>query len=197
MTYENAPATKLLCTSCACCGRPLLDAVSVQAGVGPICREKHGYTESQSEPDWDAYEATGVTELHFASRQLTARQLVNMLTLRVALDPNAANVPQTIVAIDALGFTRFASVLADRVRGATVVDVKLEPDRWGGLLVVTAPYSAKLTDALRAIPGRRWEAARKVNTIPSACANRLEHALKQVGATFVRWDGRLKTIGGR
>lgn len=41
-TYENAPATKLLATACACCGRALVDAVSVETGIGPDCREKYG-----------------------------------------------------------------------------------------------------------------------------------------------------------
>lgn len=41
-TYENAPATKLLATNCACCGRALVDAKSVECGIGPDCREKYG-----------------------------------------------------------------------------------------------------------------------------------------------------------
>lgn len=39
-SYENAPATKLLATACACCGRALVDAVSVESGIGPECRKK-------------------------------------------------------------------------------------------------------------------------------------------------------------
>ena len=42
MSYENAPATKMLATNCACCGRPLVDAKSVECGIGPDCREKYG-----------------------------------------------------------------------------------------------------------------------------------------------------------
>lgn len=38
--YESAPATKLLATACACCGRPLVDVVSVETGIGPECRKK-------------------------------------------------------------------------------------------------------------------------------------------------------------
>lgn len=43
-TYANAPATVLLATACACCGRALVDAVSVETGIGPDCREKYGVT---------------------------------------------------------------------------------------------------------------------------------------------------------
>ena len=44
MSYENAPATALLASNCLCCGRALVDAASVTAGVGPVCRKKWGYT---------------------------------------------------------------------------------------------------------------------------------------------------------
>jgi hypothetical protein len=46
MSYENAPATEMLATHCAICSRPLLDAVSVEIGIGPVCRQRHGYDES-------------------------------------------------------------------------------------------------------------------------------------------------------
>ena len=43
MSYENAPATRMLATHCAACGRPLVDATSVETGMGPVCRERYGY----------------------------------------------------------------------------------------------------------------------------------------------------------
>lgn len=46
-SYQNAPATKLLATACACCGRPLVDAVSVEMGIGPDCRAKYGVDDVQ------------------------------------------------------------------------------------------------------------------------------------------------------
>lgn len=48
-TYENAPASSLLATNCLCCNRPLVDAASVEAGIGPICREKYGYNSQIDE----------------------------------------------------------------------------------------------------------------------------------------------------
>lgn len=50
MGYENARSTQLLATHCICCGRPLRDPISVETGVGPICRQRHGYT-SQGDED--------------------------------------------------------------------------------------------------------------------------------------------------
>lgn len=39
MSYENAPATRMLATHCTACGKPLLDADSITAGLGPVCRK--------------------------------------------------------------------------------------------------------------------------------------------------------------
>lgn len=41
MSHENAPATKLLATNCAACGRALVDAESVETGIGPECRKRY------------------------------------------------------------------------------------------------------------------------------------------------------------
>jgi hypothetical protein len=49
MGYEDATATKIMATHCACCGRPLLDAKSVETGMGPVCRKKYGYGVEVSE----------------------------------------------------------------------------------------------------------------------------------------------------
>lgn len=55
MGYENAPATKLLATHCCCCARPLVDAKSVELGIGPECRKRHGFAEAQEAPNWKEY----------------------------------------------------------------------------------------------------------------------------------------------
>jgi hypothetical protein len=41
--YETLHTTKIIATNCCACGRPLLDAASVAAGMGPTCRDKYGY----------------------------------------------------------------------------------------------------------------------------------------------------------
>ena len=46
-SYENAPATIMLATHCCCCGRPLVDAISVELGIGPECR--NGRTDGISQ----------------------------------------------------------------------------------------------------------------------------------------------------
>jgi hypothetical protein len=46
--YEASPACILLATVCAVCGKALVDSKSVEAGMGPDCRGKHGYGISTS-----------------------------------------------------------------------------------------------------------------------------------------------------
>ena len=41
-SYLTAPATKMLATHCAVCARALVDAKSVELGIGPDCRKKYG-----------------------------------------------------------------------------------------------------------------------------------------------------------
>lgn len=49
MSYEAAPATRMLATHCAACARPLVDAKSVETGMGPDCRKRHGFNLAVSE----------------------------------------------------------------------------------------------------------------------------------------------------
>lgn len=147
MSYENAPATRLLATHCVACGRPLLDAKSVEAGMGPDCRERHGFNQP-----CDA-----------ASRALV-NKLVHALALwrKFSGDPEvdqkkALTLEEVVVALKQIreqGFVHLADVLEERL--ATVVIEAVDRER----LVLFAPYS----DALRAQAGRlamRWDRERK------------------------------------
>jgi hypothetical protein len=40
MSHLNAPATRLLNVQCLICDTPLVDASSVEIGIGPVCRRK-------------------------------------------------------------------------------------------------------------------------------------------------------------
>jgi hypothetical protein len=56
MGYETSAATQLVATACVFCGRPLVDADSVQLGIGPICAQKYGvFGEGKGPADWDAF----------------------------------------------------------------------------------------------------------------------------------------------
>jgi len=173
MSYENASATKLVATHCICCGRPLVDAASVERGVGPECARKYGYDDAQGEPDWDAVQKA--LELYAGGEapcfpERDAHKAANVLTHHVAACPSDSSWP-AVAAIDALGFKLLARTLALRL-GAIVVETE------GDTLVVKAPFSEAFNVALRRVPGAHWNAERKVRTVPAMQRMQLWSAIK-------------------
>jgi hypothetical protein len=148
--YENAPATKMLATHCACCARPLVDAKSVEAGVGPDCRKKFGY-------DLDVPEA--------------ARIEANKVVYGIACVQEGTVVIEGCAKLRGLGFT----VLAERIESRLAV---VEIEEANGVLTVVTPYDTKFVDAIRQIPGRKWNKEKKVNTCPVAAKQALWAVLK-------------------
>jgi Family of unknown function (DUF6011) len=144
MGYENAPATRMLATHCAVCARPLVDATSVETGIGPDCRQKHGYNVDVDPED---------------------RADANVIVHRIALDRSAATVAEGCRDLRALGFEKLASVIESRVAAVTVTEVG------PALIAVDTPFDEAVVDAMRSIPGRRWDKERKVNTFPVSSRN--------------------------
>lgn len=159
--YENAPATLLLATNCAVCGRALVDAKSVEIGMGPDCRRKHGYEVEVSEE---------------ARRE--ANKLVQIVALAVSHQPGsvALAVITTVPRLQELGFTQLAEVLGDR---ASVIKVEEQAD---GRISLATPYSQEVVDAQRAIPGRRWDKVGKVNTFPGSSRGEVWALLRRLFA---------------
>lgn len=121
-TYENAPATIMLATHCAACGRALVDAPSVEAGMGPDCREKYG-----------------------VFGELANRAEINQIVHRVAMSQSCSFADAK--ALHEYGATRILSRLAERF--ATVF-VAGEPD--GALTLRSPRYNEALVDVLRRVP---------------------------------------------
>jgi hypothetical protein len=160
MSYEDAPATAMLATHCAVCGRPLVDAASVEAGIGPDCRRKHGYGE-QIAPEARA----------------EANRLVHGIAVeRHARTPDAAKIVKAIADVHALGLVALARVLADRL--ATVKIDGCDDGRYE----VRTPYSEDAAAAFRTVCGRRWDCERKVNTFPADARGSLWAVLKALYA---------------
>lgn len=153
MSYENAPATILLATHCAVCRRPLCDARSVEIGMGPDCREKYGFNEAVGEEE-----------------RTTANKIVHEL----ATLPNAPSVETVgrISALRALGLRRLASVLEERLSVVTISETEQ------GRLEVHSRYDAEFVEALRRIPGRRWNRDAKTWTVPHSSRGALWSALR-------------------
>lgn len=155
--YENAPATQLLATHCAVCSRPLLDAKSVELGIGPDCRRKYGF-------DVEVDEA--------------ARAEANKLVHEVARGVPAERLAQVAARLGELGLVVLSAKL---VEGAT----KLVVEEAGGELVVRTPFSPDFAPALKSACSARgvraaWDAAAKRWRVPVAGRLALWAALKRV-----------------
>lgn len=157
--YENAPATKLLASHCVACGRPLVDAVSVETGMGPDCRERHGYEQ-------EADEAT--------------RKEVNARVFELALwrrDPSAVDLERAVEdlkEIRARGFVHLADVLEVRL-----CKVQIEKTDDPTVLAVRSPYSYDLIIRAHAL-SMRWDYKRKVWVFPAAVKSAVFKALCSV-----------------
>lgn len=177
--YENAPATLLVATCCACCARPLVDAVSVETGVGPECRKKHGYADAQQAPDYAAV-AAAVAKLQdedlrewFVNdgEELGQRVGANRAVHAIAAQQDGPDVAVLTELVAALGFTKLAARIARRV-GVIVVTQQ------GDLLVVKAPFNEAFNDNARRVPGSRWDKLAKCRTVPVAARRQLWEALQ-------------------
>lgn len=153
--YENAPATKILATHCAVCGRPLLDALSVETGIGPDCRKRYLVTKGLSDE---------------------ARQEANQMVFWIAASVSAvrggdleqtarASVAGQLARLRELGFEK----LADKLETAWV-QIKVFVTE--GRLAVKMPYSDQSVAMCRRIYGRRWDPKAKLNTFPNTDESR-------------------------
>jgi hypothetical protein len=114
--YLAAPATAILATHCCLCGRALLDAASVERGLGPTCAKRAGVGDAAHPADWPrAARALGRTDVAAEALPgwaLDAHRVSNVLVHRVGRAPAAPAVPHVCEAIDALGYHRLAATLA-------------------------------------------------------------------------------------
>jgi hypothetical protein len=147
MSYTAAPATILLATQCCACGRPLVDATSVELGIGPECRA--GYDGGISDD---------------------VRQQANKLTHRAAIaaqEGRIHEVQEIAAQIAALGLAGLAEKVGDRFANAER-QAKITLTVVGDSLKVVTPYrrgdSEAFIAAWRAVPGRRYRD--KANFVP-------------------------------
>jgi hypothetical protein len=166
--YENAPATKMLATNCAVCGKPLVDAESCETGLGPICRAESGFDAGVADADREA-----ANRLVF-SAAIAAQQGRATVVVKIAK------------AVEKLGFpvlaekmrARFVNVVAAPERRA---DIFIEVEKDGKVYSVKTPYrrgaAEEFKSAWRTIPGRRYYGG--VNHIPVEQKPALWALLKQ------------------
>jgi len=154
MSYENAPATKMLATQCAVCNRPLVDAKSVETGMGPECRRKPGFALSCSEE-------TRTAANKIVYRIALARSDAAWLAENGNGQTFAGFVARETEELRDIGFEQLAGVIEKRAICVRIVK------REDGALNVFTPYKNGIGEAFQRIPGRCWSQREKANTIPN------------------------------
>lgn len=146
-SYQHAPATKMLATRCAVCSRKLLDAKSVELGIGPDCRKHYGF------------DLAGIPE--------ETRKEANAIVHKIALIQKGEEALELCKALHALGFDVLANRITQRL---TKIHLLVE----GEQLIVSTPYNGSFVDLARYIPGRTWDKTRKVSVFPATVAVRAQ-----------------------
>ena len=154
MSYVNAPATKMLATHCACCGRPLVDADSVDLGIGPDCRSRYMKPEPGTDDTAVAFAvlaAAGLPQsiMESVAAAPTAREQANVIVHFVAVNRDDDDlVLSCATALRSLGYATLADKVAD---GRTSIRIEVKADE----ILVYTPRSPAFLDALRGVPRRR------------------------------------------
>lgn len=141
MSYESAPSTALCATHCCICGRPLRDAESLKAGIGPDCAENTGFYREAIDP--------------------VVRDEVNQIVHRLAVIQRCPEAVPLLARLRDLGF----ATIADRIdsRLVELVAFVIAHDEAANVLVVHPTvrlekdqFTNYVAD-LRQIPGRKSE----------------------------------------
>lgn len=156
MGYENAPQTALLATHCLICGKELCDAVSVEVGIGPVCRKNAGYKEGPEE------------------NRKEANKRIHFVTV-------SKDTPERIKALNELMDLGFSGVVKAMLRAVATVKIAMTDEshpHGAGRYAVKTPYDPAVVSAMRHVPGRRWDKDGKVNTFPASSRQQLWQVLQ-------------------
>jgi len=148
--YTAAPATKMLATNCVVCGRPLVDARSVEMGIGPECREsaKGGIDDG-------------------------TRQVANEYVYDAAIAAQEGRIEDVMrhaQTIEDMGLKGLADKIRRRFRKASEREADITIEVEGAYYKVKTPFRRGDKEAFiaawRRIPGRRYR--NRLNYIPVA-----------------------------
>lgn len=203
--YTASAACQMLATHCACCGKPLVDSDSVETGVGPVCRNKHGYAVPTGPADLrGSFRAARALERAEPELELgpacsaiageDTHRAANILTHRAALVQGTAKVYTIAAIIHALGY----HTLAERIT-TNAGAIRVEPaehEAFGPCLKVVAPYSPAFNQACKDRKvWSRWSKADKARFVALKSRKALWEALSDAfGGMAVIGSKGIKTL---
>jgi uncharacterized Zn finger protein (UPF0148 family) len=181
--HFNAPTTKLLNTHCARCGLPLVDAQSVERGIGPVCNRR-------LDEEINHEHRKQVNKMVFEVAQMVAQQRAGELSKADIAGPLSAICG---IAHD-LGYPDLAARLKKRA-GAEIDRLQAIEDQGPAIeeedevqvhirrsdvwIFVTCPYNAEANADFRQIPGRYWMNDLKANRFPKEQGREVLETLKK------------------
>jgi hypothetical protein len=153
-------------THCLCCGRPLTDSTSVDAGIGPVCRKKYNYEDA---PVLDAPTIEQLKQLDFMgytfeSQIKDSRKAANNLVRYYAVIAHQGRKRDQQIQIINVLYMMGLSVLADKISDRLVDGPSIEIK--GTLLFIEARYDQLWVDAIKGINGRKFDAKTKTWSVP-------------------------------
>ena len=109
-----APSSLLVAVFCGACGLPLVDAVSIETGIGPVCRRKHGYENTQADANWPLARlllgpVACLDMAEVGESRDWAHAVANRICHRVAVFQDGPDVARMVQGLATLGFRRMAA----------------------------------------------------------------------------------------
>jgi hypothetical protein len=123
---------------CVVCHRKMNDALSIEVGMGPECRDRFSYPDSVA---------------------LDVQDEVVQLVRSISVAQPDISMVESILKLHIMGLT----ALADHLE-LNLIPVVITEEQ--GRLLVRTSYHYSAVEAFKAIPGRRWDAAKGVNKFP-------------------------------
>lgn len=173
----------LVATHCACCGRPLKDATSVEFGVGPICRGKYLYEDALpvSNETLDKVRTLVNSDLDSSVRSYVWNRLVNddsraaanHLVKFIAVHQKDAESMPALRILKLMGYADLVARVEKRIKAAILIEVK---DR---MVTIESPYNPEFVKAVRAIKGRKYNRENKTWSVPVTAKKSLWSAMLQ------------------
>lgn len=182
--YTKSPVYEMVPTHCSCCNRPLVDATSVEYGVGPVCRKKYSYEDAiPVTPEIREAMVNVLSRFHdlaFGGRVMAAvdandsRKAANLLNrlLAVSLKHDVSDV-DVIVAIEALETLGYTD-LANRV-SSVIATVSVEEK--AGKILVKVPFERAFVDTK--VAGRHYNKPTDTWIVPAKSKKDLWVALQK------------------
>lgn len=171
---------------CAHCGLQLTDSISIQSGLGPLCRKKAGYFK-EPEVDGDLMQAMIYLSpypevVDFLLRHHKPdgnRGLMNGLVKLCALNRKTDLHRACTNAIQALGYTNIASVLRKSMEDISILPSKTK-EGFLQMRIARRLYSGVFQSKLRQlVPNLRFDYAARSWIVPESCRQGLWKLLQE------------------